>query len=217
MHPSQVLRIGAVVLIVGGIVGVVSTLASPTAADPNEQLASPLWAPAQLLGMVAGILTVIALPAVYARMARRTGAIGLLGFVALMVTGIMLGFFPFAVTLLVLPWLAGLPIPASELQNGPPSFFVYFSVASLFALVGSILFGLAIIRSGVFSRWPGYLLLVAGLANLVTTFLGDVPDPVWMAAPVLFNLGLAWLGYDLWKTPEEVDIGGREEPRDLAA
>ena len=207
MSASQLIRIGALFLVIGGVLGLLGAiLTPPNSLDLKEQVASPLFYPSNWLNLVSGLIAVIGFPAAYAVIAQRSGPIGFLGFLGIMLAGMLLPVSPSVLTLIMVPYLVTLPIPPPTVPDqGPAGFMIYFTIAGVIALVGAVLFGIAIIRSGVFSRWPGYLLILAGLVNIVINFLPNVPG-FW--GGILFNIALAWIGYELWR----VASGSAPEP-----
>lgn len=203
MFTSQLVRVGAVLLIVGAVAGAVGGVIAPDSSNVRNQVTSPLFAPAMVLGMLGGLLTVLGVPAAYAKIAREAGWLGGVGFAGLMLAAVMLGFFTSTLSFLILPWLAGQPISPSVLQDGPPGFFPYFVASNLIALVGALSFGLAILRTGGFSRAAGYLFMVAGVVNLVLGFLPGLPPVIQSFGAILFYIALLWTGFELWQSAEE--------------
>jgi hypothetical protein len=202
---SQLIRTGALFLLIGGVLGLLGAVLSlPSNVDFKDQVASPLFLPSNWLNLVGGLIAVIGFPAAYAVIAQRSGPIGLIGFLGVMLAGMLLPVSSSVLSLLMAPALVALTPPAGA-DQGPPGFVIYFTGAGVIALVGAVLFGIAIIRSGVFSRWPGYLLILAGFVNLVVNFLPNVPGSL---GGVVFNVALAWIGYELWR----VASGSGSEP-----
>jgi hypothetical protein len=218
--PSGFFRVSAALLIAGAVLGIIASVISiPTVeVSPQEEVANPAFVPMNLMFMLGGLMVALGLPAAYARIARPGGALALFGLFALMATAVMTTFFFGSITLLILPWVVGLGLPEAAVAEGPPSFFPYFITTTLIALAGAVAFGVAVLRSGVISRWPGYLLLASAALNVVTFAIPeDSPIPVWVIAHIVSSLALAWLGYEVWRTAAEVrDLpSGRRE--DMAA
>lgn len=199
MFASQIFRVSAVALLVGGVLGLVGGLI-PT--DPSQGM-SPLAVTSGVLSLVGALLTVLALPGAYARIARDAGWLGLLGFAGVMTAGVALGYFFGAMGLVVFPWLASLPLPASAMQGPPPGIFAYAMVFSVVALVGAVLFGVAIVRTALYSRWVGYIFMLAGIVNLLTNFVPNAPGIVQSLGGDLFYVAAIWVGYELWQTSSE--------------
>lgn len=204
MFASQIVRVSAVVLLVGGVLGLIGGLIP---SDPAQGM-SPLAITSGVLSLVGALLTVLALPGAYSRIARDAGWLGLLGFAGVMTAGIALGYFFGALGVVVFPWLAGLPVPSSALQEGPPTIFAYAMLFSFIALIGAVLFGLAILRTNIYSRWVGYLFILAGVVNLATNFVPNPSSLVQGLGGDLFYAAGIWLGYELWQTASETGLLG---------
>jgi hypothetical protein len=63
-------------------------------------------------------------------------------------------------------------------------------------LVGSLLFGVALYRANVLTRWAAALLAVAGLA---TAALAMMPDALYRLLALPNGIAMIALGYSLWK------------------
>jgi hypothetical protein len=63
-------------------------------------------------------------------------------------------------------------------------------------LVGSLLFGVALYRANVLTRWAAALLAVAGLA---TAALAMMPDALYRLLAFPNGIAMIALGYSLWK------------------
>ncbi|GHO72195.1 hypothetical protein KSC_110870 [Ktedonobacter sp. SOSP1-52] len=189
------------ILLVGGLLSLASSTLSAflfpgSNATPQQMLGTP-WFLSELVLFVGVLLLVMGFPVSYGRQAARAGVLGFIGFVVLWV-GMLLAMGFSMVRITVFPVLA--QVAPSVLANGDlpiaAGLLLIFGPA-LLLIVGSILTGIATIRARVFSRWAGFLLLIAGaiyLIALVVPPVGDIIDPLSDAA--LF-LALAWFGYAL--------------------
>ncbi|MBN9390933.1 MAG: hypothetical protein J0I20_23090 [Chloroflexi bacterium] len=156
----------------------------------------------------------------YARQMKKTGWLGLAGFLLLSLWLILIGGFTF-VEVFILPVLAtttpafveGFLGSYSGTANGT-DFGVLTAVWNLTAplyILGGLSFGIATIRAGLLSRWAaGLLAFGTALAPLAALLPADFAPKV--AVPV--GLALAWLGYSLWsERPAYVvdPVPGREK------
>ena|SRR6266700_2201020 len=188
------LLLGAVLAIIGNVLG---TILFP-GNDPH-QYSNALWLIVMLLSFIGSLVLLLGLPAVCVRQAERAGWLGLIGFVLTMIGGFLFTGFSL-IPLLVLPWLAQ-TAPKLAASSGPPSFFVFFLVASLVFVVGGILLGIAIMRARILPRWAGALILVGAVLNLVSFPLsGAISNILGTVAFVLFAVGIGWIGSTLMST-----------------
>jgi hypothetical protein len=202
---SRVLRAGALVLAVGGLVALAGVVVAPGQQDLRVAVADPRFLPGHLLVAIGSLLVLLGLPAAYGRAAGRMGVPGLLGFGGVTVGVALFGVFFSLLMLLVVPWVAGL-VPERELEQGPPSLGVFFPVAGLVATAGAVLLGIAVARSRIYGPWPGYLLILAGAVQLITGALGQnlgILDLVERVADAGYFLALGWLGAELWSRSAE--------------
>ncbi len=84
----------------------------------------------------------------------------------------------------------------------------YFVIPAALALViGCVLLGVAILRSGVLPRWAAALLIIGTLALLG---MNEQNTQVLLAIP----FGVAWVavGYVLWKGDQRASAGGTSAP-----
>jgi hypothetical protein len=221
MLTYRVLRIGGLVLMIAAVFSLVGTLISPNSPDPRQQIASTLFLPSEWLSVLGGILALIAFPAIYARIVRRSGAVGLAGFACMMTVSATLGFFAPVLNLVIFPWLVEQPLSAAAMEQGPPALGTFFMVAGLIALVGAVLFGIATIRSGLYARWIGYLLILAGVANLVISLTPVPPGIIQNLGAFCFYVALGGYGYELWTRSVDVSLAAAsdesERPESRAA
>ena len=77
------------------------------------------------------------------------------------------------------------------------------SGVSCSALAGAILFGLSVVGFSSFSRWTGYLLVAAGVGNVVLGFGLNFSGPLGSIPADLFYIALGWIGYELWEQADD--------------
>jgi hypothetical protein len=126
-----------------------------------------------LLWLLAGALLLLGLVGLYARQSDATGVLGLVGFLAAFSgTVLVVGFFWYS--LFITPLVAA---EAPELHE---------TIGA-----GWVLFGVATLRAGVYPR-------VAAITVIVGAVLALVPVPGIMAAGMVFDAAVAWLGFLLF-------------------
>ena len=79
---------------------------------------------------------------------------------------------------------------------------ILFQVQSLCYLAGGLLFGVALYRAGVLTRWAAALLAVGGL---VSTLLAVLPDAFYRLIAFPNGIALIGLGYSLWHSQRQAD------------
>jgi hypothetical protein len=90
---------------------------------------------------------------------------------------------------------------------------VVSKVVSALYLVGLLMFGIALFRARILSRWAAGLLAVSGpLAIIMVTLL---PHQLERLAAIPMGIALAWLGYSLWserRGPASQPLSSMEGP-----
>ena len=76
-----------------------------------------------------------------------------------------------------------------------------YSLVSVLYLLGLLLFGMAMLRTGILSRWAAGLLAFSGPLAIIMVVL--LPHQIERLAAVPMGIALAWLGYALWSERSE--------------
>jgi len=174
---------------------------------PPDVLASvttSAWAIITTFKTVMCLFGLFGIAGLYARHVEETGWLGLAGYLLLTVFYAVQMCFAF-IEPLILPLLAtespkfvagflgvltGTP---SEVSLGAIP-VVNGLVAALY-LLGTLLFGIAMFRARILSRWAAGLLAVSGPLAIIMTIIGH---PIDRVAAVPMGISLIWLGYALW-------------------
>src|SRR5437667_1652083 len=129
----------------------------------------PVWD--AWLGAISGLIFVIGLPALYTVQAKRAGVIGMLGFIALFVGILLLTVVIDLITAIAFAnYVPPNPLPPEGVQ--PPLFvFIIFLVGDVLLIVGSILFGITVLRTKVFASWTAWALIVLSVLSNLAGFL----------------------------------------------
>ena len=89
-----------------------------------------------------------------------------------------------------------------------------FQLVSVLYLLGLLLFGIALFRARILSRWAAVLLAGSGpLAIIMVTLL---PHQIERLAAVPMGIALVWLGYALWserREPATQPVPGKGSPQ----
>ena len=221
MSSQTLYRWSGIVLLVGSLLGVIGTIldnvlyfgANPT---PQQTLSLP-FALDSALFLAWALALALGLPGLYLRQAARAGVLGFIGFV-LVLFGMLLAGVGFAtVQLTIYPYLAqSAPklIPSSNGTGPLVGALLWWIVPGLSLAVGNILLGIATVRSRVFPRFAGILLMVAAVVSVGVL---PLPSPFSDIANLVSNLALflafAWFGYTLLvQGKEAVAVAERSMP-----
>lgn len=177
---------GSLLLLLASVIGAI--LFPGHSSTPTQVLGST-WPLVILMTLLGSLLFVISLPGMYLRQAGRAGIIGLIGFTLLFFDFLLQGAVFSSVQVVILPFLAQ---KAPQLMGGnslPFSAFLILIVSGLMQIIGGILLGIATMRARVFPRWTGVLLLVSGIAFLLT--IPPLPSPIGDSIEVVSFVTLA--------------------------
>jgi hypothetical protein len=180
------LRLGAILLIVGAaLLGTAIVMVSFT-----PVMTRPLSPRVSLLLLLAAILLLLSLPAMYAKQAQAAGWLGLAGH-ALLQTGILL-----------LVVVAATPLLYPALNPAPGENVVVFLLGIALTL-GLLLTGIATVQAGAFPGGAGILLLAATAGFFFVFFVAEFLPPVaGQLGSAFFGLllafALAWIGLAIW-------------------
>ncbi len=144
----------------------------------------------QNLVLISHVAFVFAFVGLYAVQAEQGGILGQLG----MVLGTIGTTLIAAIVFVELAGASGVTA-AGEALEGVGSLSVYNTVGPLAFLVGIILFGVVVMRVGVFTRWTGWLLIIGAVLGL----LGGIAavQIIFALGAVVAGAGFAWLGWEL--------------------
>ena len=141
----------------------------------------------------------------YARQVEKSGWLGLAGYLMLTIFYAVQMCFAFAEPLIlpllttVAPTFVQSVLGMSSGAGGPMNLgalAVVYQILPVVYLLGLLLFGIAIFRAGILSRWAAGLLACSGpLAFIMVALL---PHQLERFAAVPMGLALVWLGYALW-------------------
>jgi len=204
MSSAALYRLSGLALVLGGVIAtvfnIVNTVAFPSNSaniDPRVVTAAP-WQIVNLIIFTGGVLVLPGLPGAYLRQAKQTGTPGLIGFIRMFISWILIGLFTNIVHLLVDPTLATVA-PNQTQGNDSAVQLVLFGAALVIGTFGPLLFSIATLRARVLPRMAAIMLLVALVCSLVIiaplpSLLNSILGTAWF---VLSNLALAWFGFAL--------------------
>jgi hypothetical protein len=191
---------------------------------PPDVLASvttSAWIIITSLKTLMSLFGLLAIAGLYARHVERTGWLGLAGYLLLTFFYAVQMCFSF-IEPLVLPLLATespqfvagflgiLTGSPSEVSIG--AIPAVYGILAVLYLLGTLLFGIAMFRARILSRWAAGLLALSGPLSVVLTLIGH---PINRIAAVPMGIALIWLGYALWserRAPASEPFPGRGSP-----
>lgn len=186
---SNPIRWSGLAAFVGGILYALFMFFHP--ANEVAGMRTATWMPVHAMWLVATLLILLGLVGLHVQQAQQSGRPNLMGF--------LIAFFGTAL-LLADTWVETFIFPTLALRvpglfEAPPaSFMVAILLGYLLFVLGYVLLGISIARSGILPRWAG--LLLAGGAPLFVVGAATV-QIVAIIGAVLFGVGWRWLGYAL--------------------
>lgn len=175
---------------------------------PPENLSSVntgTWAIVHYLTIAMCVLGLFGIMGIYARQVKEAGWLGLVGFLLFSLWLVFTAALTF-VEAFILPllttdapkfvegFLALSSGSDSEINLGALAGAGIISAVSY--LLGGLLFGIALLRARILSRWAAGLLAVGAVSSLAAALL---PHELGRIAAIPVGLALAWLGYALWR------------------
>lgn len=173
--------------------------------DVLASVSTSLFITITALKTVMCIFGLFGIAGLYARQVEESGWLGLAGYLLLTIFYAVQMCFAFAEPLIlpllttVAPTFVESVLGLSSGAGGPMNLgalAVVYQVVSALYLLGTLLFGIAMFRTRIPSRWAAGLLAGSGpLAIIMVTLL-----PHWLErfAAVPMGIALVWLGYALW-------------------
>lgn len=159
---------------------------------------------------VMSIFGLLGITGLYARQVEETGWLGLVGYLLLTIFYAVQMCYSFMEPL-VLPLLTPMtPVFVESVMGmasgagGPMNlgaFGTIYSLLSVVYLLGLLLFGIALFRAHILSRWAAGLLAFSGPLAIVMVAL--LPDQLQRLAAMPMGFALAWLGYALFSERRE--------------
>jgi hypothetical protein len=198
MSSSNLIRRSGLAAFVGGtlfvILDIMETLLLGNQAYV-EAAATSAWLIVQIVYIFAIALIAMGLVGLYVRMARETGTLGLIAFLAAFI-GTMMGAGSTWGEAFFGSWLAK---TAPELLGTDPSggLITGILLTYLFFTLGNLLFGLAALQSKVLPRGAAVLLMIGAVLFALLGFLEI------SFAGVVLGAALAWLGFTLWSSADD--------------
>jgi len=203
---TALLRWSGMALVAGGVAMVVASLLHPSLeTDTTIPQTEVKLVAAHVFYTLAYLLVLLGLPGLYGHEFVRMGRLGLAGFVvafsgtALLAVSGNFGF--------IAPVLASESPGTIDTISRYGPVVVFNGVAAIAFMVGWVIFGIAMARTGTLPAASGALVALGAPTHLIGFGLAQLASPpLWpiaIAGSVALGAGLAWPGYQLWRGSEE--------------
>jgi hypothetical protein len=159
------------------------------------------WQIAHTLHFVGALFALLGLLGIFARQREQLGPLGIAGFIFSFIGNAMfLG--TGMITAFIWPMLA-LDAPATVEPGGPifgwPHSLLAFALTAVTLIIGYVLFGIAMLRVGIFPRWSILMLVTGAILGMLPPHpMGALPWWGLVSGGVLYGAALVWLGSILW-------------------
>jgi hypothetical protein len=200
MTTARLVQIGSLAAVVAGLLFVAIQFIHP--ADELASVTTSTWQIIHLVSLFMVILFVFGITTIYASQAVKAGWLGFAGLVVL-TAGLFMTAIGDVIEAFVEPVIATTSPEFVEgmmaLIHGSGSTAVgavatVWSISSAAFLIGTITYGIAMLRAGVISRVASALF---GFGLVISVPLVAITG-VYRLAAVPIGLGLAWMGYSAW-------------------
>lgn len=200
MKANTLLRLGGLSLALGGILGPFGHLVFHPPSHALQYQGTAQWVLAHGILAVSWVLILFGLFALFGHLHDRMGAIGLFGFVLVIVMCLdVIATYAFdAFTLPAI--LTTFPGEVATAPNGSFRQFPNWLPLAYGELIGVIVFGVSIFRARFAQRWSGIALAASVFITVGGLLLGHSPLHLERAIPIGFSiqsLVLVWIGFGL--------------------
>jgi hypothetical protein len=210
MSSKTFVRLSGLACIVGGV-----CLAGFVLVHPWDQLLgaeiarTQRWQIAHTLHFVGALFALLGLLGIFERQRAQLGSLGFFGFILSFIGNAMfLG--TGMITAFIWPMLAvhapDVVEPGGAIFGWPHS-LVAFALTAVTLSIGYVLFGVAMLRVGVFPRLAVVILVIGAILGMLPPKpMGMLPWGGLVFGGVLYGLALVWLGTILWMEKNSQDI-----------
>jgi hypothetical protein len=200
MATQTLSRLAGTVMTAGAalnVIGYAITSFSPAKATPAS-VANPALVGGNLLVYVGSALILLALPAMMALQYERSRKLTLIGGAGLALVMLIQGVSNTFGNFTLYPMLIDNPATRAAANSNPPVILgVFFLLAMLGAVVGTLVFGIGVLRAKVYPKWVGIVMIVSAVAGPVA---GGGPAVLQNTAAILGSIALAGVGCRLFAT-----------------
>ena len=207
--PTRLIRCAAAAAVAAGVVFIGVQLGHPhldaTSVATTEVVVR------DSLKMLMAVLALVGITGMYLSQVRRNGVLGLVGYLVLGVGYLLITCMAYTAAF-VLPQLVATD-PAyvddviTQITGGTPTgdlglLAVALEVQDILFLAGGLVFGVALFRARVLSRWASALLALGGV---ITILLSVMPDAFYRLLAFPNGIAMIWLGISLWASTRTAD------------
>jgi hypothetical protein len=202
--PTTLIRAAGAAAVVAGLIFIGVQINHPHSDVTN--VTTTEWVVRNSLKVLMAALALAGITGMYLRQVKQIGVLGLLGYLVFSV-GYLLIMSTAYVAAYVLPSLADTdPGYVNDIlaagTNGSAQGDIgllqnVFQVQGIAYIGGSLIFGIALFRARVLTRWAAALLAVGGL---VTVVLAVLPDAFYRFLAFPNGIAMVALGYSLWRS-----------------
>jgi hypothetical protein len=200
--PSTLTRAAAIAAMVAGLIYIVIQPLHPT--DDLASVTGGTWSVVHVLSLIMAVLGLAGVTGIYLRQVREFGVLGLVGYLLFSGFFILQAAFTFAEAFIAPLSAAGSPELTEDLVGlfagheahtdlGPLALAPLVGV--VFYVAGGLVFGVAVLRARILSRWAAILLIAASAGTLLASVL---PHEVERLLAIPVGAALVWLGSSLW-------------------
>ena len=191
--PAALARVAAIACIAAGVLMIAGFALHPAGEEPTLGT-DPFWVPAHGLLWAAFTLALVGWTGVYLMQASEAGTLGVIAYMMILI-GTSFASWIYSTDVTYVPVIASdAPQLFEKIMHGPS---LVLGMASVFTwMLGTVLFGISVIRARVFSRWPG-ILLVIGTASVPILYFAVDSVRIIAAGAYASAAGQIWLGVEL--------------------
>ena len=170
------------------------------------------------LKMLMAALVLVGITGMYLRQVTQAGVLGLVGYLVYS-AGYLLILSTTSLAVYVLPELTGsrpgfvddvLAVAAGSSAAGDIGLLAtVFQLQGLAYLAGGLVFGIALFRARVLSRWASVLLAVSGLVSALLTVM---PDAFYRLLAFPNGIAMVALGLSLWRSVRDDAVATADAP-----
>ncbi len=203
--PTSLTRAAGLAAVAGGLIYIAVQIKHPhldaAFATTTE------YAVRETMKIVMAVLSLVGITGMYLRQIRQTGVLGLIGYVVLAI-GYLAILSVQVVAVFVLPTFAVsqpgyvddvFAVATSGTPTGGIGALQILIQGGIAYIVGGTIFGIALFRANILSRWAAALLSVGAVATVATA---QLPEFTQRLFPIPVGIALIGLGYSLWRNAD---------------